>query len=54
FGTKTLWLDWDGWGQNKEAIVGDFDGDGRDDIAAVWFTDSYNPFQAAVFRSTGH
>jgi hypothetical protein len=55
FGEKTLWLDWDGWQDNVQAAVGDFDGDGRDDIAAVWYrgSDAYNKFDTSVLRSTG-
>ncbi len=35
FGEKSLWLDWNGWGENVKPGVADFDADGSDDIAAV-------------------
>ena len=54
FGAKTLWLDWDGWGQNAQPVVGDFDNDGRDDIAGVWDNGGVYPnFEASVCTSTG-
>ncbi len=53
FGPKELWLDWEGWGENTEVAVGDFDDDGRDDIAAVWYEGGYFPYQASVLFSSG-
>jgi hypothetical protein len=54
FGTKTLWLDWQGWSENQQIVVGDFNADGRDDIAAVRSEGGYYPnFRASVFSSTG-
>lgn len=35
FGEKTLWLDWNGWGEDVKPAVADFNGDGKDDIGAV-------------------
>ena len=41
FGEKTLWLDWeDRYAEERMPAVGDFDGDGLDDIAFVWFKGS--------------
>lgn len=52
FGEKRLWLDWNGWGENIQPGVYDFNGDGKDDVAAVrvasdgqtkfWFTSNGN------------
>lgn len=53
FGAKTLWLDWSGWGEYPALAVGDFDNDGRDDIAAVYEDYSIRDFVAVVFPSTG-
>jgi len=53
FGAKTLWLDWSGWDDYAKVAVGDFDDDGRDDIAAVWYEGGYWPYQASVLLSTG-
>ena len=56
FGEKTLWLDWeDRYAEERMPAVGDFDGDGLDDIAFVWFkgSDAYGHFEAAVLPSTG-
>jgi len=54
FGLKTLWLDWRGWGEHPALAAGDFDGDGRDDIAAVYNDYGTRQFVASVFPSTGH
>jgi hypothetical protein len=53
FRPKELWLDaW--WPQKAQPAVGDFDNDGRDDIAAVYYTGrSGYPYQATVFYSIG-
>jgi hypothetical protein len=53
FGAKTLWLDWADWDEYAKVAVGDFDDDGRDDIAAVWYEGGYMPYQASVLFSTG-
>jgi hypothetical protein len=54
FGAKTLWLDWDGWSQNYQIVVGDFNADGLDDIAAVKDVGGMYPnFYAYVLSSTG-
>ena len=56
FGEKTLWLDWeDRYAEERMPAVGDFDGDGLDDIAFVWFkgSEAYGRFEAEVLPSTG-
>ena len=54
FGTKTLWLDWRGWSENHQIVVGDFNADGRDDIAAVRDEGGVYPnFEASVLSSSG-
>ncbi|MFP3879334.1 MAG: FG-GAP repeat domain-containing protein [Dehalococcoidia bacterium] len=53
FGAKMLWLDWSGWGEYPALAVGDFDSDGRDDIAAVYNDWDTRDFVAVVFPSTG-
>jgi hypothetical protein len=50
FGEKRLWLDWSDWGTNVKPGVADFNGDGRDDIAAVRVTVGENTFEYTDFR----
>lgn len=53
FGGERLWLDWDGWGTDKLVTAGDFNGDGRDDILAIWYNLSEGDFNGKIFRSNG-
>ncbi|MFC2045274.1 CARDB domain-containing protein [Chloroflexota bacterium] len=53
FDEKELWLDWAGWGEDMEIGVGDFNSDGKDDIAAVYCDASSREFIAIVLPSTG-
>jgi len=53
FGAERVWLDWDGWGINKMAAAGDFDGDGMDDIAAIWYDPREEEFDSRIFSSSG-
>lgn len=53
FGAESVWLDWDGWGTNKLAAAGDFNGDGKDDILAIWYNFSKGEFDGKVLNSSG-
>jgi len=53
FGAERMWLDWDAWGTNKLAAAGDFNGDGRDDIVAMWYNLSEGGFDGKVLSSSG-
>ena len=50
FGGKTLWLDWTGWGENVKPDVADFNGDGKDDIAAMRVMAYGTSFEQREFR----
>ena len=50
FGAKTLWLDWTGWGEDVKPAVADFNGDGRDDIAAMRVMAYGTSFEQREFR----
>ena len=51
FAAPTQWLTNAGWDSTAQWLTGDFDHDGRDDIATIWNDAGYNTF--AMRRSTG-
>ena len=52
FGYNTKWSDWFAINSNEEVVIGDFDGDGYDDIA-TWLKDNTKQIYVALSYGSG-